>query len=161
MPSNEGTTIIGKSVQVVGDLAGSEDLVIDGELQGTVRLSGARLTIGPSARVRGDVGARDVVVLGRLEGDIRATGRVELRASAAVLGNIYASGFSMEEKAAFRGQIDPSRAQEPMPDRTSAPPPAPQTSTSHLPAMLAVVAARTPQEPAPAHDAPLFHETEA
>lgn len=160
MPSNEGTTVIGKSVHILGDVMGSEDLIMEGQVEGSVRLAGARLTIGPTARIRGDVGAKDVIVLGRLEGDIRATGRVELRASAAVLGNIYATGFSMEENAAFRGQIDPSRAQEPVPERTAAVT-APGRSTP-LPAMLAAVAARSPQEPAePAQNAPLFQETEA
>ena len=71
--------MIGKSVKIVGDLSGSEDLVMDGELQGTIRLPGARLTIGPAARVRGDITAKDIVVFGRLDGDIRAVGRVELR----------------------------------------------------------------------------------
>lgn len=167
MPASEGTTVIGKSVQVLGDVVGSEDVFVDGELHGSIRLSGARLTVGHSGKVRGDVGARDVIMLGRLEGDVYATGRVELRASSAVLGNIYASSFSIEEEASFRGQIDPSRAQEPMPERAAvaaAPAPAPVIPgrTTPLPAMLAAVAARTPQEPAePEHNASLFHETEA
>lgn len=162
MPSNEGATVIGKSVKILGDVIGSEDLLMDGEVEGTIRLSGARLTIGPSARLRGDVAAKDVIVLGRLEGDVRATGRVELRASSAVLGNIYAGAFSMEENAAFRGQIDPSRAQEALPEPSAVASPAPPAvpgRTTPLPAMLAAVAARTPQEPA--ENAPLFHETEA
>jgi cytoskeletal protein CcmA (bactofilin family) len=119
MNAVEGTTMIGKSVKIVGDLSGSEDLTMDGELQGTIRLPGARLTIGPAARVRGDIAAKEVVVFGLIDGDIRATGRVDLRASAVVQGNIYAGLLSIEENAAFRGQIDPSRAQEPIPERSS------------------------------------------
>jgi cytoskeletal protein CcmA (bactofilin family) len=120
MNASEGTTIIGKSVKILGDLSGSDDLVMDGELHGTIQLPGARLTIGPAASVRGDISAKDVVIFGRLEGDIRTTGRVELRASAMVQGNIYAGSFSIEENAVFRGQIDPSRAGEPMPERSAA-----------------------------------------
>ncbi len=108
--------MIGKSVKIVGDLSGSEDLVVDGELEGTIRLPGARLTIGPAARVRGDVGAKEVVIFGRIEGDVRAPGRVDLRATCVVQGNIYAGSFTIEENAAFRGQIDPSRAGEEVPE---------------------------------------------
>jgi cytoskeletal protein CcmA (bactofilin family) len=118
MNAGDGTTVIGKAVKIVGDLSGSEDLVMDGELEGTIRLPNSRLTIGPAARIRGDVAAKDVVIQGRLEGDVRATGRAELRATALVLGNIFAGTLSIEENAAFRGQVDPTRAQEPLPERS-------------------------------------------
>lgn len=119
MSPGENTTMIGKSVKITGDLSGTEDLVMDGELQGTIRLPGARLTVGAAARLYGDLGGKDIVIFGRLEGDIRATGRVELRSSAIVQGNIYAVSFSIEDGASFHGQIDPSRAQEPTPERSS------------------------------------------
>jgi len=132
MNTVENATMIGKSVKIHGELSGSEDLVMDGELHGTIRLPGNRLTIGQAARVRGDIAAKDVVVFGRVEGDIRATGRAELRASALMQGNIYAGSLSIEENAAFRGQVDPTRAQEPLPERSaaalSAPPPTPAPS---------------------------------
>jgi cytoskeletal protein CcmA (bactofilin family) len=184
MNAGEGTTMIGKSVKIVGDLSGSEDLVMDGELHGTIRLPGARLTIGPAARVRGDISAKDIVVFGRLDGDIRAVGRVELRASALVQGNIFAGSLSMEENAAFRGQVDPSRAGEPIPERPAAasqpsapasnvPAEGPSVSIARSPAQLpaAVAAAAAPLTAAiePAHGdnkdagkaAPLFAEAEA
>ena len=162
MNAAEGSTVIGKSVKIRGDLSGSENLVMDGELQGTIHLPGGSLTLGTSSRVRADIVAKDVVVYGRLEGDIRATGHVSLRASAMVQGNIFAGGLSIEENAAFRGKVDPSRAQEPLPSApialTDAPvaartepaailrPFASTTSAggrdlSHLPAALAVAAA--------------------
>ena len=117
MTTVENATMIGKSVRIHGELSGSEDLIMDGELHGTIRLPGNRLTIGPAARVRGDIAAKEVVIFGRLDGDVRATGRVELRATALMQGNIYAGSLSIEENAAFRGQVDPTRAQEPMPER--------------------------------------------
>jgi cytoskeletal protein CcmA (bactofilin family) len=163
MNASEGATMIGKSVKIVGDLSGSEDLVMDGELQGTIRLPGARLTIGPAARVRGDIAAKDIVVFGRLEGDIRAIGRVELRASALVQGNIYAGTLSIEDDAAFRGQVDPTRAGEAIPERSAAAV-RPSTPVSSV-AVVATVAAAT--EPGRGDDkaagkvAPLFAETKA
>ena len=174
MNAGEGTAMIGKSVKIVGDLSGSEDLVMDGELQGTIRLPGARLTIGSAARVRGDIAAKDVVVFGRLEGDIRAVGRVELRASAVVQGSIFAGSLSIEDNATFRGQVDPTRAGEAIPERAAVPlspvrAESPSTSnargSTQPPAAAATVTAAT--EPArgdgkdAGQSAPLFAETKA
>src|ERR1700712_2547540 len=102
MNSAEGTTLIGKSVKIVGELSGSEDLLMEGDITGTIRLPGGRLVIGRDGRVRGDVVAKEVVVLGLMEGDIRATGRAELRSTAVVLGNIFAGSLSIEENAMCR-----------------------------------------------------------
>ncbi len=148
MNATEGTTVIGKSVKILGDLSGSEDLLLDGELQGTIQLPGTRLTIGASARCRASILAHDVIVYGKLEGDIRAKGRVELRNACMVQGSIFAGSFSMEDGAAFRGNIDPSRSEEPLPASVEATPaatgptPLPLRPVSHLPAALAAVAAR-------------------
>ncbi|HEY5328680.1 MAG TPA: polymer-forming cytoskeletal protein [Acidobacteriaceae bacterium] len=148
-------TIIGKSVKIHGELSGSEDLIMDGELHGTIRLPGARLTIGPAARVQGDIAAKDVVIFGQLDGDVRAAGRVELRASAVMQGNVYAGSLSIEENAVFRGQADPTRAQEPMPERPA------KISPASPPALVrpAKPVFVEPEEGPPS--APLFAETEA
>ena len=97
---------IGKSVQVRGEVRGSEDLVVEGFVEGTITLSESRLTIGAHARVQADVSARDVIVIGQLNGDITASGRVELRSGAALTGNIQASRLSIEENASFSGKVD-------------------------------------------------------
>lgn len=158
MSAGEVATVIGKSMRIVGELSGEEDLVLEGDVQGIIRLTGARVTVGALGRIKGNVVARDVVILGQLEGDVRATGRVELRASAAVAGNIYAGTFSIEENAVFRGQIDPTRAQEALPvvDATIL-----SSRATPLPAMLAAVANRTPHEPESARPTNLFAESEA
>jgi cytoskeletal protein CcmA (bactofilin family) len=134
-------------VKIYGELSGSEDLMMDGELEGTIQLPGGRLTIGPQARVRGDVAAKEVIVFGRLDGDIRATGRVDLRATALVQGNIYAASFAVEENAVFRGDVDPSRAGEAMPERAAARPGATESTADETEDR--------------SHSAPLFAETEA
>jgi len=97
---------IGKSVQIRGEVKGSEDLLVDGVVEGTITLSDSRLTIGPNARVQANVSARDVVVVGTLNGDILATGRVELRAGANLVGDIHAVRLSIEENALFSGKVD-------------------------------------------------------
>jgi cytoskeletal protein CcmA (bactofilin family) len=106
MNSNDGSTVIGKSVVVRGELSGNEDLYLDGDLEGTITLTESRLTIGPNARVVADLKVRDLVVLGNLKGNVRASGRIELRQSAIVSGDIFASRLSIEESAVMKGRVE-------------------------------------------------------
>jgi cytoskeletal protein CcmA (bactofilin family) len=106
MPVAETAAAIGKSVQIFGEVKGSEDLVVDGTIEGTITLSESRLTIGPNAHVQANVAARDVVILGALIGDIHASGRVELRAGSNLKGDIHAGRLSIEENAIFSGKVD-------------------------------------------------------
>jgi len=106
---------LGKSVVVKGELSGSEDLYIDGHVEGAIELKGNRLTLGPNGRVKASVNARSVVVQGRLEGNVRATDRVDLKQSAVVLGDIATQRISIEEGAFFKGGVDIQR-EEPKPE---------------------------------------------
>jgi cytoskeletal protein CcmA (bactofilin family) len=106
MPVAETAASIGKSVQIYGEVKGSEDLLVDGTIEGTITLSESRLTIGPNAHVQANVSARDVVILGVLTGDILASGRVELRAGSNLKGDIRAARLSIEENAIFSGKVD-------------------------------------------------------
>ncbi len=101
-----GAAVIGKSVQIRGEVKGSEDLLVDGQVEGTITLTESRLTIGPNAKVAAHVSARDVVVLGTLNGNITATGRIELRQGSDLIGDISASRLSIEENAVFKGKVD-------------------------------------------------------
>ncbi len=106
MKPNEGSTVIGKSVVVRGELSGNEDLFLDGDLEGTITLTESRLTIGPNARVLADLNVRDLVVFGQLTGNVRATGRVDLRQSAVVSGDLFASRLSIEDSAVMQGRVE-------------------------------------------------------
>lgn len=97
---------IGKSVQIRGEVKGSEDLLVDGFVEGTITLTESRLTIGPNARVQANVSARDVIVIGSLHGNVNAGGRVELRAGSHLTGDIRAARLSIEENATFSGKVD-------------------------------------------------------
>ena len=97
---------IGKSVVVKGELSGSEDLVVDGEVEGSIALRGQSLTIGANGRVRANIEARNVILHGRVDGDIHASDRVELRKSASLSGDITTARISIEDGAFFKGTID-------------------------------------------------------
>lgn len=106
MKPAEGSTVIGKSVTIRGDVTGKEELFLDGTLEGTVNLPDNRLTIGPNARITADLVAGDVVVYGVVEGNIRAAGRIELRDSAVLKGDIVAERLSIEENASMKGKVE-------------------------------------------------------
>ena len=106
MKPAEGSTLIGKSVTIRGELSGSEDLFLDGLFEGTITLAESRLTVGPNAQVKADLKVRDLVVFGVVDGNVHATGRIELRQTAVVQGDIFASRLSIEESASVRGRVE-------------------------------------------------------
>jgi cytoskeletal protein CcmA (bactofilin family) len=99
-------TLIGKSVVIKGELSCSEDLYIDGQVEGTINPKGNRLTIGPNGRVKANVNACAVVVQGKLEGNIQASDRVDLKQSAVVTGDIATQRISIDEGAYFKGSVN-------------------------------------------------------
>jgi cytoskeletal protein CcmA (bactofilin family) len=112
MMPNETATVIGRSMKIRGEFNGTDDLLVDGEIDGVIRLTASRLTVRPEGRIRAKVFAQDIVVQGRIEGEIRATGRVELRDGAVVIGNVFAERLSIEDGAVLRGGVDPTKATE-------------------------------------------------
>ena len=100
---------IGKSVVIKGELSGSEDLYVDGVVEGSIELQGNNLVIGPNGQVRANVNAKGVIVQGKLEGNIRASERSELRKSAHVTGDIFTQRVAVEDGAYFKGKVDIQR----------------------------------------------------
>lgn len=105
-PKTDGFAHIGKSVVIKGELSGSEDLYVDGIVEGTIELQGNNLVIGPNGQVRARVHAKGVIVQGKLDGDIRASERTELRKSAVAVGDIVTQRVAIEDGAYFKGKID-------------------------------------------------------
>ncbi len=105
--AGEGTAaVIGKSVEIRGEVKGSEDLVIEGHVEGTVTLSESRLTVGINARVHANIAARDIVILGTVVGEVQASGRVEMRQGCQVTGDVRTARLSIEDNAIFHGKVD-------------------------------------------------------
>ncbi len=105
MKPAEGSTVLGRSVTIRGEIVGSEDLFIDGKVDGTITLTESRLTLGANAEVMADLQVHDAVILGRYQGNIVASGRVELRQNGLLLGDVTAARLSIEESATMRGKV--------------------------------------------------------
>ena len=112
---------IGKTVVIRGEVKGSEDLIVDGRVEGTVSLSESRLTVGPNANVEADLSAKDVLILGQVQGNVIASGRVELRAGCVVEGDIRALRLAVEDNAVFRGKVDLTQVVQKGPDGANVP----------------------------------------
>jgi cytoskeletal protein CcmA (bactofilin family) len=97
---------IGGSILVKGDIVSTEDLVIDGQVQGTIELGDHGLTIGSGASVTADLVAKTVTISGNLKGNVISSGKVELKSTAKVEGDISAPMLMMEDGAALSGKVD-------------------------------------------------------
>jgi cytoskeletal protein CcmA (bactofilin family) len=103
-PSERAT--IGPSIFIKGDLAGEEDLVIEGRVEGKVDLKQHNVTIGKNGRVKADVFGRVVTVEGEVDGNVFAQEQAVLRQSGAVRGNITSPRVTLEDGSRFKGSID-------------------------------------------------------
>jgi cytoskeletal protein CcmA (bactofilin family) len=103
--AGEGSTVLGKSIQVRGEVSGSEDVIVHGVLEGIVALKESRLTVGNSAAVTAELNVHDAILLGAVKGNVIATGRVELRKGASLLGDVTAARLSIEEGSAIQGRV--------------------------------------------------------
>ena len=97
---------IGKTVSIRGDISGSEELYVDGQVEGSIQLSGNVVTVGPNGRIRANINAKSVVVSGTVEGNIQVTERTEMRKSAVVTGDVQTRRIAIEEGAYFKGKLE-------------------------------------------------------
>jgi cytoskeletal protein CcmA (bactofilin family) len=100
---------IGKSVVIKGELNGSEDLTIEGHVEGTIQLRDHVLTIGPNGRIKAQVFAKSVIVLGEVTGNVTASEKVDIRDNGSVDGDIVSPRVAIAEGAHFRGSVDMQR----------------------------------------------------
>jgi cytoskeletal protein CcmA (bactofilin family) len=104
---------IGKSVVIKGELMGSEDLTIEGHVEGTIQLRDHVLTIGPNGKIKAQVFAKSVIVLGEVHGNVSASDKVDIRENGSVDGDLIAPRVAIAEGAHFRGSVDMQRKPQP------------------------------------------------
>jgi cytoskeletal protein CcmA (bactofilin family) len=100
---------IGKSVVIKGELNGSEDLTIEGHVEGRIELKDHVLTIGPNGKIKAQVFAKAVIVLGEVNGNVTASEKVDIRDGGSVDGDIISPRVAIAEGAHFRGSVDMQR----------------------------------------------------
>jgi cytoskeletal protein CcmA (bactofilin family) len=107
-----GSARLGSSLQIKGHITGTEDLQIDGKVDGPISLSGHALTVGASAQLSSEIHAREVVVYGNVVGNVHARDRVDVKSDGSVVGDISTARISIEDGAQFRGriEIDPTKS---------------------------------------------------
>jgi cytoskeletal protein CcmA (bactofilin family) len=113
---------IGKSVVIKGELNGSEDLTVEGHVEGRIELKDHVLTIGPNGKIKAQVFAKAVIVLGEVNGNVTASEKVDIRDGGSVDGDIIAPRVAIAEGAHFRGSVDMQRKggqQQPQADKSS------------------------------------------
>jgi len=101
---------IGKSLVIKGEVTGSESLYIDGRVEGSINLSGNRVTVGRNGVVSANINAREIVVLGKVRGNLTASDRVDIRSDGSLTGDVVAARISIEDGAYFKGGIDIRKA---------------------------------------------------
>ena len=101
----QSTAAIGSSMFIKGDISTREELLVDGEVEGTLE-SHSLLTVGPKGRVRANIKAREVVIFGSVKGNIEVTEKIAIRGEGSLVGNIKAAGIGIDDGAYFKGSID-------------------------------------------------------
>jgi cytoskeletal protein CcmA (bactofilin family) len=128
---------IGKSVIIKGELSGSEDLTIEGQVDGKIELRQNILTIGPNAKIKAQIFAKSVVIQGEVHGNVTAAEKVDIRDAGSVDGDLSAPRVAIADGAHFRGSIDmqgkgaaATKPAEVKPAGTPVPPPAVAAASS-------------------------------
>ena len=115
---------IGKSVVIKGELNGSEDLTIEGHVEGKIELRDHVLTIGPNGKIKAELFAKSVVVLGEVVGNVSASEKVDIRENGSVDGDITSPRVAIAEGAHFRGSVDMANKGKPQVQAAAGPRPA-------------------------------------
>jgi cytoskeletal protein CcmA (bactofilin family) len=100
---------MGHTVVVKGQLSAGEDLLIEGQFEGTISLDDHCLTVGKEGHVKAEIHARQVVILGSVTGNLAAREKIEIRRTGHVVGDLIAATVAIEEGAYFKGSIDIAR----------------------------------------------------
>ena len=112
-PTARDSARLGSGLEIKGQITGTEDLQIDGKVEGSISLRGHELTVGSTAQLKSEINAREVVVYGKVIGNVHARDRVDVKKDGSVVGDISTARITIEDGAQFKGriEIDPSKSQ--------------------------------------------------
>ncbi len=103
--SESGSTIIGPSISIKGEITGEEDLTVQGQVEGAIELKKNNVTIGRTGRIKADVYGRSITIEGEVQGNLFGEERIVLQQSGSVRGDMKAPAINLEEGAKFKGNI--------------------------------------------------------
>ena len=121
---------IGASIRIKGDLSGDEDLLIQGQIQGKIKLQSHNVTVGPSGRVKADIRGRTIRVEGEVDGNLYGEEEIVIRSSGRVQGNLQAPRVTLENGSNFKGSIDMDAETQKRPAAAGSPTPAPRPAAA-------------------------------
>jgi cytoskeletal protein CcmA (bactofilin family) len=101
--------IITSTLLIKGEVRGTDDLYIDGEVQGTIHLTNGRVTVGPHGKISADVDAREIIVRGKVTGALRGRERVEIGSTGEVRGDIATLRIAIGEGAQIHSKVEIAR----------------------------------------------------
>jgi cytoskeletal protein CcmA (bactofilin family) len=105
-PPDDDTLLgIASGIRITGDIKGSQDLLIDGHVTGSVFLPDNRVLVSPIAHVHANITARIIEVAGIVVGDLKASEHVIIRNASSVEGDILAPQIQLEEGCQFKGSV--------------------------------------------------------
>jgi cytoskeletal protein CcmA (bactofilin family) len=110
--SGRAAACISQGIRIKGEITGSEDLFVDGPVEGKLQIANGSLTVGPNGSVKADVTAREVIVRGRVEGKIAGRDRVQVWSTGHVTGEVQTQRLAIEDGAFLRGKVETGKSQD-------------------------------------------------
>jgi cytoskeletal protein CcmA (bactofilin family) len=104
--SSHASACISQGIRIKGEVTGSEDLFVDGHVEGKLNLSNGSLTVGPNGEVKADIFAREVIVRGRVDGKIVGREKIQLWSTGNVAGDLQTERLMIEDGAVLRGRVE-------------------------------------------------------
>ncbi|MFI5096994.1 MAG: polymer-forming cytoskeletal protein [Candidatus Acidiferrales bacterium] len=117
--SPKAAACVSQGIRIKGEISGSEDLFVDGQIDGRITCVNSTVTLGPNATVKADVTAREVIVRGRVDGKLMGTERIQVWRTARVQGDLKADRISIEEGAELHGMLEAGKPPLSAPERAS------------------------------------------
>lgn len=112
---------IGQSLFIKGEVTGSEDLMVEGRVEGRIDLRDHNLTIGPNGRVHAEIHAKNITIIGEVTGNVMADEKADLTDTARLVGDVRAPRISISDGAQFKGSVDMVQSRMDSTEKTSAP----------------------------------------
>jgi cytoskeletal protein CcmA (bactofilin family) len=107
--SPSGSASVSQGIRIRGEITGSENLFIDGQIEGKLDLGNASVTVGPNGVVKADITAREVIVRGRVDGKVVGNERIQIGSSGQITGEIHCERIAIEDGAVLRGKVETGR----------------------------------------------------